>query len=150
LATVCIVLRATFHFLLSFFPPSLEFNNLRLSNPNIGAHHLCARENTHKMPPKKRPEKELSTEASSQAGGAQVFKTSQIATQPQTFIEPQQATVEVRRPEEPPQQPPSQAKVLAMNTSTLTTQHPTQIARHRSSRRPATRFRRGDRSNHRE
>jgi hypothetical protein len=69
------------------------------------------------MPPKKRPEKELLAEASSQAVRAQVLETIRATTQPQTSTEPQQATVEVRGPEEPLQQLPSQAEVLAMNTS---------------------------------
>jgi hypothetical protein len=104
----------------------LEFDNLRLSNLNIGTHCLCAQENTHEMPPKKRPGKELPVEASSQAAGAQVLKTTQTTTQPQTSTEPQQATVEIRRPEEPLQQPPSQAEELAMTTSAPTPQHPIQ------------------------
>jgi hypothetical protein len=108
------------------FPLSLEFDNLRLSNPNIGVHHLCARENTHEMLPKKRLKKELPAEGTFEATKAQVLKTTQTTTQPQTSTEPQQATAEVRRPEEPPQQPPSQAEVLAMNTSVPTTQHQSQ------------------------
>jgi hypothetical protein len=34
--------------------------------------------------------------------------------------------MEVRRPDQPPQQPPNQAEVLAMNTSVQNTQHPNQ------------------------
>jgi hypothetical protein len=78
------------------------------------------------MPPKKRLRKELPTEASSQVAGAQVLERTQRTTQPQTSIEPQQASAEVRRPEVPLQQPLRQAEVLAMNTSAPTTQHPTQ------------------------
>jgi hypothetical protein len=84
----------------------LEFDNLWVSNPNIDAHRLCARENTYEMPPKKKLEKELSIDGPSQLTGA---------------------TVGVERLEEPPQQPPNQAEVLAMNTSAQTTQHPTQL-----------------------
>jgi hypothetical protein len=84
------------------FLPSLEFDNPRLSNPNIGAHCLCARENTHEMPPKKKPRKELSVEGPPQVTGAQALETTQATTQQQTSIEPRQATAEVRRPEEPP------------------------------------------------
>jgi hypothetical protein len=53
----------------------LEFSSSQLSNPNIGAHRLCARENTHEMPPKMKLKKELPTEGSSQASGAQVLET---------------------------------------------------------------------------
>jgi hypothetical protein len=64
-----------FLFLTEFsFLPSLEFDNLRLLNPNIGAHHLCARENTHEMPPKKRSGKELSIEGPAQGSGAQTLE----------------------------------------------------------------------------
>jgi hypothetical protein len=112
--------------MLSTFPPLLEFDNLQLPNPNIGSHRLSARENSHEMPTKKRSRKELPVEASSQAAGAHVLETTQTTTQPQTFTKPQQATIEVRRPEEPLRQPPSQKEVLAMNTSTSTTQHLTQ------------------------
>jgi hypothetical protein len=56
-------------------PFPLDFSSSRLSNPNIGAHRLCARENTHEMPPKMKLKKELPTEGSSQASGAQVLET---------------------------------------------------------------------------
>jgi hypothetical protein len=51
-------------------PFLLEFGSSRLSNPNIGTHHLCARENTHEMSPKKKHRKELPVEGSSQEVGA--------------------------------------------------------------------------------
>jgi hypothetical protein len=35
--------------------------------------------------------------------------------------------MEVRRPDQPPQQTPNQAEVLAMNTPTETTQHPNRL-----------------------
>jgi hypothetical protein len=50
---------------------------LELSNPNISAHRLCAQENTHEMPPKKKLGKELPVEGSSQAAGTQVLETTQ-------------------------------------------------------------------------
>jgi hypothetical protein len=54
------------------------------------------------MPPKKKLGNELSVEGSSQAARAQVLKTTQAITQPQTSAYPRIATVETRRPEEPP------------------------------------------------
>jgi hypothetical protein len=84
------------------FLPSLEFNNPRLLNPNIGAHHLCARENTHEMSAKKKLGKELSVEGPSQVTEAQALEATQATTQQQTSTEPQQATTKVKRPEETP------------------------------------------------
>jgi hypothetical protein len=75
------------------------------------------------MPPKKRPGKELPTKESSQAVGAQVLE---IATKPQTTIEPHLAIAKTRRPKEPPHQPATQAEVVAINTSIPNTQQPTQ------------------------
>jgi hypothetical protein len=57
------------------------------------------------MPPKKKLGKELLAEGSSQATGAQVLKTTQAITQPQTSVDPRIATAETGRPEEPSQQP---------------------------------------------
>jgi hypothetical protein len=57
------------------------------------------------MPPKKKLRKELPTKGSSQAAGAQVIKTTQAITQPQTSADPRIATAETGRPEEPLQQP---------------------------------------------
>jgi hypothetical protein len=54
------------------------------------------------MPPKKRPGKELTVEVSSQATGAQVSKTTETTNQPQASTKPQEATAELRIPEEPP------------------------------------------------
>jgi hypothetical protein len=102
----------------------LEFDNLWVSNPNIGAHRLCARENTYEMPPKKKPENELSIDGPSQLTGALIPQTTM---QSQISTVPPQATAGVKRLEEPPQQPRNQAEVLAMNTSAQTTQHPTQL-----------------------
>jgi hypothetical protein len=79
--------------------PSLEFDNPRISNPNIGAHHLCTRENTHEMPHKKKLGKELSIDGPSQVTRAQALKAT---NQKQTTTESQQATAEVGRPEEAP------------------------------------------------
>jgi hypothetical protein len=78
------------------------------------------------MPPKKKPGKELSVDGPLQLTGALTLKTTQTTTQPPPSSEPQQATAEVRRPDQPTQQPPNQAEVLAMNTSAQTTQHPNQ------------------------
>jgi hypothetical protein len=86
-------------------PFPLEFGSSRLSNPNIGAHRLCAQEDTHKIPPKNKLRKELPVKGSSQAAGAQVLETTQAITQPQTSTDPRIATAEIGRPEEPPQQP---------------------------------------------
>jgi hypothetical protein len=70
-----------FPLLVECHPPfPLEFSISQLSNPNIGTHHLCARENTHEIPPKKKPRKELPVEGSSQAAGAQVLETTQAIT----------------------------------------------------------------------
>jgi hypothetical protein len=66
---------------------------------------LCARDNTHKIPPKRKPIKELLAEGSSQAARAQVLKTTQAITQPQTSTYARIATAETKRPEEPLQQP---------------------------------------------
>jgi hypothetical protein len=107
-------------------PFLLDFGSSWLSNPNIGTHRLCARENTHEMPPNRWSRKELSAEDSSQAAGAQPLKTTQTTTQPQTSTKPCIAAVETRRLEEPPQQPATQAEMLAMNTSTPNIQQPTQ------------------------
>jgi hypothetical protein len=60
--------------------------------------------------------KELSVEGSSQAVRGQVIKTT---TQPQTSIEPRSAAAETKRPEQPQEQPTTQAEVPAMNTSAL-------------------------------
>jgi hypothetical protein len=76
------------------------------------------------MPPKKKPGKELSADSPSQSIRAPTLKTTQIATQPPPSSEPQQAIVELGRPDQPLQQPQNQAEVLAMNTSMQTTQHP--------------------------
>jgi hypothetical protein len=86
----------------------LEFDNFWQSDPNIGTHRVCGRENIHEMPPKKRNGKELPTEDSSQVVGAQVLETT---TQPQTTTEPYLAMTETRRPEEPPQQTTAQEEV---------------------------------------
>jgi hypothetical protein len=75
------------------------------------------------MPPKKRSRKELSVEGLSQGTGAQALTETQATTQQQISLVAPQANVEVGRPEEAPQKPPRQAKVLAMDTSTPTTQH---------------------------
>jgi hypothetical protein len=117
------------HFLFpcyALLPVSLQFDNLQLSNPNIGAHRLCARVNTHEMPPKKRSGNELLVEGPAQGTGAPTLETTQTTTQPPPSSEPQQTTMEVGRPNQPPQQPPNQAEVLAMNTSVQNTQHPNQ------------------------
>jgi hypothetical protein len=74
------------------------------------------------MPPKKKPGKELPVDGPSQSTGAPTLKTTQTTTQPPPSSEPQQTTVEVGRPE----QPPNQEEVLTMNTSTQNTQHPKQ------------------------
>jgi hypothetical protein len=66
---------------------------------------LCAWENTHEMPPKRKLRTELPAEGSSQAAVAQVLKTTQAITQPQTYVDPHIAIAETGRPEEPPQQP---------------------------------------------
>jgi hypothetical protein len=76
------------------------------------------------MPPKKKPGMELSVDGPSQSIGAPTVKTTQIATQPPPSSEPQQATAEVGRPNQPPQQTQNQEEVAAMNTSVQTTQHP--------------------------
>jgi hypothetical protein len=95
-----------FHLLVECrLPFPLEFSSSRQLNRNIGTHCLCARENTHKMPPKKKLRKEIPTEGSSQAAGAQVLKTTQAMTQSLTFVDPRIATAETGRPEDPPQQP---------------------------------------------
>jgi hypothetical protein len=57
------------------------------------------------MPSNKKLRKELSTEGSSHAAGAQILKTTQAITQPQTSTDPHIATAETGRPEEPSQQP---------------------------------------------
>jgi hypothetical protein len=49
--------------------------------------------------------KELPAEGSSQEARAQVLETTQAITQQQTSVDPHIATVEIGRPEEPPQQP---------------------------------------------
>jgi hypothetical protein len=59
----------------TFVSPWLQFTSPWLSNPNIGARHLLARNNTHELPPEKRPGKELPAEGSSQAVRGQVFAT---------------------------------------------------------------------------
>jgi hypothetical protein len=101
-----------------------EFDSLQLSNPqHWRPPWVYARENTHEMPPRKRPRKEFPTEDSSQAIGVQVLKT---ITQPQISIEPHAATEETRRPEEPPRQPTTQAEVPAMNISAPNTERSTQ------------------------
>jgi hypothetical protein len=104
----------------------LEFDNLQLSNPNIGAHHLCAQKNTHEMPPKKRSGKELSVEGPVQGNRALSLRPTQPTTQQQTSSVLPQATIQVRRPEEPPQQPPRQAEVLTTDASAPATQYPSQ------------------------
>jgi hypothetical protein len=78
------------------------------------------------LPPKKRLRKELLVEGPSQVAGTQVFKTIQKATQPQTSTEHLPAAVEIRRPEQPPEQPMTQTKLLATNTSAPSTQRPHQ------------------------
>jgi hypothetical protein len=118
------------HFLFlcyTLLPFLLEFDNLWLSNPNIDTHRLCAQVNTHKMPPKKKHEKEPSVDGPSQSTGASSLETTQTTIKPPPSSEPQQTTTGVGRPDQPPQQPPSQAGVLAMNTSVQTTQHPNQL-----------------------
>jgi hypothetical protein len=84
---------ASFSVLLSvshqaLFPLLLEFDNLRLSNPNFGGHRLCSRENTHEMPPKKKLGKELSVEGPTQVTGAQALEASKATTQQKTSTEP--------------------------------------------------------------
>jgi hypothetical protein len=85
------------------------------------------------MSPKKRHGKELPIESSSQAVEGQVFTTAQTTVQityipqtahPQPSTEPCVATTETRRPEDPVEQPTTQAEVLAMNTSTANTLPP--------------------------
>jgi hypothetical protein len=78
------------------------------------------------MPPKKRSGKELLVEGPLQGTGAQTLEATQATTQQQIFSLPPQATTEVKRLEEPPQQPPRQAEVLTIHTSTPTIQHPSQ------------------------
>jgi hypothetical protein len=73
-----------------------------------------------------RLEKELLVEGLAQGIGARTLEPTQPTTQ-QTSSIPPQATVEVRRPEDPPQQPPRQVEVLATDTSALATQHPSQL-----------------------
>jgi hypothetical protein len=75
------------------------------------------------MPPKKGPKKELPTKDSSQAARVQVLETT---TQPQISVEPHATTAEIRRPEELPHQPTTQAEVPAMNTSAPNTERTTQ------------------------
>jgi hypothetical protein len=121
--TVCLAFSVVFLFSFEFyFPFTLEFDSLWQSNPNIGAHRLWARENTYGIPPKKRPGKELPLEGSSETAGSQVHETTQTTAQLQTSIEPRPTTTETRRPEEPPEQPPTQVEVPIMNTSTLSIQ----------------------------
>jgi hypothetical protein len=88
-----------------YFPLLLELDNLRLSNLNIGARCLCARVNTHEMPPKKKPGKEHLVDGPSQSTGALTLETTQTSTQPPPSSEQQQTTTEVGRPEQPLQQP---------------------------------------------
>jgi hypothetical protein len=85
------------------------------------------------MPAKKRPEKELLAEDSSQAAGDQVFTTAETTNQtthipqtahPQPSTEPHVASIEARRPEDPVEQPTTQAEVLVMNSSALNTLPP--------------------------
>jgi hypothetical protein len=114
----------------ALLPFSLEFNNLRLSNPNIGAHRVCARKNTHKIPPKKRSRKELSVEGPAQGTRAQILKPTQ-----QTSSAPI-GHCTVGRHEEPPQQPPRQAEVLTTDTSAPATQHPNQLQNSEAQEEP--------------
>jgi hypothetical protein len=74
------------------------------------------------MPPKKRLEKELSVEGPSPGTRAQALEATQATTQQQISSVPPQATIEVGRPEEPPQQPPRQVEVLTPPHQPLSTQ----------------------------
>jgi hypothetical protein len=80
------------------------------------------------MPLKKRPVKELPAEGSSHVTEGQVFSTGQTNIQtthipqtahPQPSTEPHVETTEPRRPEDPIEQPTTQAEVLIMNTSVV-------------------------------
>jgi hypothetical protein len=102
------------HFLCHFsflcyalLPFSLELDNLRLSNPNIGSHCLCARVKTHEMPPKKKPRKELPVDGPMQSSRAPTLETTQTTTQPPPSSEPQQTIAELGRPNQPLQQAPN-------------------------------------------
>jgi hypothetical protein len=118
----CLTFRAAFRFCAKFpFLPRWSSITFGYRTPNIGAHRLCARVNTHKMPPKKMPGKELSVDGPSQSTGALTLETTQTTTQPPPSSEPQEATAKVGRPDQPLQQPPNQAEVLAMKTSMQTT-----------------------------
>jgi hypothetical protein len=118
----CLTFRAAFRFCAMFpFLPHWSSITFGYQTPNIGAHRLCARMNTHKMPPKKMPRKELLVNGPSQSTGALTLKTTQTTTQPPPSSEPQEAIAKVERPDQPPQQPPNQAEVLAMKTSVQTT-----------------------------
>jgi hypothetical protein len=77
--------------------------------------------------------KELPTEGPSQAGGGQVFTTTETTVQttqiPQTYhphpsTEPHETTIEARRPEDPVEQLTIQAEVFALNASALNTLPP--------------------------
>jgi hypothetical protein len=124
----CLTFRAAFCFCAKFpFLPRWSSITFNYQTPNIRAHHLCAQVNTHEMPPKKKPGKELSVDGPSQSIRAPTHETTQTTTQPPSSSEPQEATAKVERPDQPSQQPPNQAEVLAMNTSVQTTQHPNQL-----------------------
>jgi hypothetical protein len=75
------------------------------------------------VPPKKRLGKELPVGGSSLATGDQGLET---ITQPHTSVEPRPATTEIRRHEEPPEQPATQAEAPVLNTSASNTQQPAQ------------------------
>jgi hypothetical protein len=75
------------------------------------------------MPPKKRLRKELLVGGSSLAIGD---KTLETTTKPHISTEPHPTTAEARRPEEPLEQPTTQAKGPVLNASTPNTQQPVQ------------------------
>jgi hypothetical protein len=61
-----------------YITPPLEFASPRLSNPNIGVLHAHELENTHEMPPKKRPMRGPPAKGSSQGAGGHVLATTEV------------------------------------------------------------------------
>jgi hypothetical protein len=85
------------------------------------------------MTPKKRPEKELLAEGSSQAARGQVLTTTEATVQtthihqiahshPST--DPHAATIEAKRPKDPSGQPTTQVEAFVADASTLNTLPP--------------------------
>jgi hypothetical protein len=143
LATTCIILCATFCFLLNIFPPSLELDNLWLLNPNIGAHRLCARENSNEMPPKRGPERSSRPKPHLKRPELRLSKQPK---QPTKHRLPQSLNKQPQRLEYPKSHRDNHQANGGLCYEHLRANHsePNPAARHRSSRRTVARLGRGD------